>query len=171
MTITTDAGGRKKLADGGMETIMMPDEELKTAAEWSWNRFVGLKGKDPYIDRVIDIYTKARQAAQRLLRPEAASCLTATAGSGIGALATGGGRTRHDASDLTTSCRPRAPGLSCTDRPVRITCMDRGRLQREAARVRRPAHVARQDELRQRRFGCWRSRAACAGFGLDGRGR
>ncbi len=61
MTISTDAGGRKKLADGGMETIMIPDDELKAAAEWSWKRFVGLKGKDPYIDRLIDIYSKARQ--------------------------------------------------------------------------------------------------------------
>ncbi len=61
MTITTDAGGRKKLAEGGMETIMIPDEELKAAAEWSWNRFIGLKGKDPYIDRLIEIYGKARK--------------------------------------------------------------------------------------------------------------
>jgi len=61
MTITTDAGGRKKLAEGGMETLMIPDDELRAAAEWSWNRFLSLKGKDPYIDRLIDIYSNARQ--------------------------------------------------------------------------------------------------------------
>lgn len=61
MTITTDARGRKKLAEGGMQTLMMPDDELNKAAEWCWNRFVGFKGKDPYIDKVIAIYTQARQ--------------------------------------------------------------------------------------------------------------
>ena len=40
MTIATDARGRKKLAEGGMETIMMPDAELNKAAEWCWNRFL-----------------------------------------------------------------------------------------------------------------------------------
>ena len=40
---------------------MIPDDELRAAAEWSWNRFLSLKGKDPYIDRLIDIYSNARQ--------------------------------------------------------------------------------------------------------------
>jgi TRAP-type C4-dicarboxylate transport system substrate-binding protein len=61
MTITTDARGRKKLAEGGMQTLMIPDDELTKAAEWCWNRFVGLKGKDKYIDKVIEIYSTARQ--------------------------------------------------------------------------------------------------------------
>lgn len=61
MTITTDARGRKRLAEGGMQTLMMPDDELRTAAEWCWNQFVSKKGKDPFIDKVIDIYTQARQ--------------------------------------------------------------------------------------------------------------
>lgn len=61
MTIATDARGRKKLADGGMQTLMMPDDELKKAAEWCWNQFVAKKGKDPFIDKTIDIYTQARQ--------------------------------------------------------------------------------------------------------------
>ncbi|MGE3919065.1 MAG: TRAP transporter substrate-binding protein DctP [Hyphomicrobiaceae bacterium] len=61
MTIATDARGRKKLADGGMQTLMMPDEELKKAAEWCWNQFVAKKGKDKFIDKVIEIYTQARQ--------------------------------------------------------------------------------------------------------------
>jgi TRAP-type mannitol/chloroaromatic compound transport system substrate-binding protein len=61
MTIATDARGRKRLAEGGMQTLMMPDGELKKAAEWCWNQFVSKKGKDPFIDKVIDIYTQARQ--------------------------------------------------------------------------------------------------------------
>ena len=39
----------------------MPEEELVKAAEWCWNRFVGLKGKDPHIDKVIEVYTEAKQ--------------------------------------------------------------------------------------------------------------
>lgn len=61
MTLTTDARGRKRLADGGMQTIMLPDDELTKAADWCWKQFVSKKGKDPYIDKVIDIYTVARQ--------------------------------------------------------------------------------------------------------------
>jgi TRAP-type mannitol/chloroaromatic compound transport system substrate-binding protein len=61
LTIPTDARGRKALTDGGMETLIMPDEELKKAAEWCWERFVGMRGKDPFIDRMIDIYTEARE--------------------------------------------------------------------------------------------------------------
>ncbi len=61
MTIATDARGRKKLAEGGMQTVMMPDDELKKAAEWCWNQFLSRKGKDKYIDKVIDIYSQARQ--------------------------------------------------------------------------------------------------------------
>jgi len=60
LTIPTDARGRKALADGGMKAMRMPDDELKTAAEWCWNRFTGLRGKDPFIDKVIDIYTEAK---------------------------------------------------------------------------------------------------------------
>lgn len=60
LTIPTDARGRKALADGGMKTMRMPDDELKAAAEWCWNRFTGLRGKDPHIDKVIDIYTEAK---------------------------------------------------------------------------------------------------------------
>jgi TRAP-type mannitol/chloroaromatic compound transport system substrate-binding protein len=60
LTIPTDARGRKKLADGGMETMMMPDAELTKAADWCWNRFVSLKGKVPHIDKMIEIYTEAR---------------------------------------------------------------------------------------------------------------
>ncbi len=60
LTIPTDARGRKKLADGGMETMMMPDDELNKAADWCWNRFLSLKGKVPHIDKMIEIYTEAR---------------------------------------------------------------------------------------------------------------
>jgi TRAP-type C4-dicarboxylate transport system substrate-binding protein len=61
LTIPTDARGRKTLADGGMETIMIPDEDLKQAAEWCWNRFVSLKGKVPHIEKMIEIYTQAKE--------------------------------------------------------------------------------------------------------------
>jgi|LNFM01.1.fsa_nt_gb TRAP-type mannitol/chloroaromatic compound transport system substrate-binding protein len=61
MTIATDARGRKRLAEGGMQTLMMPDDELKKAADWCWNQFLSKKGKDPFIDKVVDIYTQARQ--------------------------------------------------------------------------------------------------------------
>lgn len=61
LTITTDARGRKKLADGGMQTHLMPDAELTKAAEWCWNQFVSKKGKDKHIDKLIEVYTQARQ--------------------------------------------------------------------------------------------------------------
>ena len=61
LTIATDARGRKRLAEGGMQTIMIPEEELIQAADWCWNRFLGVRGKVPFADRVIDIYTEARQ--------------------------------------------------------------------------------------------------------------
>jgi TRAP-type mannitol/chloroaromatic compound transport system substrate-binding protein len=70
LTITTDARGRKVLADGGMQTIMIPDDELTKAADWCWNRFVSMKGKMPYIDRVIDIYSNARQLYREYYGPK-----------------------------------------------------------------------------------------------------
>jgi TRAP-type mannitol/chloroaromatic compound transport system substrate-binding protein len=60
LTIPTDARGRKRLTEGGMETMIMPDDELMKAAEWCWNRFVGMRGTIPHIDKMIDIYTEAR---------------------------------------------------------------------------------------------------------------
>lgn len=70
LTIPTDARGRKKLADGGMETIMMPDEELKKAADWCWNRFLSMKGKVPHIDKMIEIYTEARELHKNYFGPK-----------------------------------------------------------------------------------------------------
>jgi TRAP-type mannitol/chloroaromatic compound transport system substrate-binding protein len=70
LTIPTDVRGRKKLAEGGMQTIMMPDDELTKAAEWCWNKFVGLKGKDPNIDKVIEIYTQAKQTYKDYYGPK-----------------------------------------------------------------------------------------------------
>ena len=61
LTIPTDAAGRKALADGGMQTMLMSNDELTKAANWCWDRFVSKKGQDPYIDRMIDIYTEARE--------------------------------------------------------------------------------------------------------------
>src|SRR3546814_12985972 len=43
LTIPTDARGLKVLADGGMETIMIPDEDLKHAADWCWQRLGRLR--------------------------------------------------------------------------------------------------------------------------------
>ena len=60
LTIPTDARGRKVLADGGMETIMMPEDELREAASWCWEQFVSKRGTMPHIDKMIDIYTEAR---------------------------------------------------------------------------------------------------------------
>lgn len=60
LTIATDVRGRKVLAEGGMETIMMPADELKEAADWCWEQFVAKKGTMPHIDKMIEIYTQAR---------------------------------------------------------------------------------------------------------------
>ena len=70
MTIPTDARGRKKLADGGMQTMVMPDDELIKAAEWCWNRFVSMRGKVPHIDKMIDIYTEARELYKNYYGPK-----------------------------------------------------------------------------------------------------
>jgi TRAP-type mannitol/chloroaromatic compound transport system substrate-binding protein len=70
LTIPTDARGRKTLADGGMQTMMMPDEELIKAADWCWNRFVNLRGKVPHIDKMIDIYTQAKALHKNYYGPK-----------------------------------------------------------------------------------------------------
>lgn len=70
LTIVTDARGRKRLAEGGMQTIMLPDEELVQAAEWCWNRFLSVRGRVPFADRVIDIYTQARQLHRDYFGPK-----------------------------------------------------------------------------------------------------
>lgn len=69
-TIQTDAKARKTLADKGMETIFMPEDELKKAEEWCWNKFLSAKGKDPYIDRLIEVYTKAREMHKAYYGPK-----------------------------------------------------------------------------------------------------
>ncbi len=70
LTIQADANGRKELAEGGMETIIMPDEELKKAEAWCWERFVSKRGTDPYIDKVIDIYTEAKELYKNYYGPK-----------------------------------------------------------------------------------------------------
>jgi TRAP-type C4-dicarboxylate transport system substrate-binding protein len=70
LTIPTDVRGRKRLSDGGMQTIMMPDDELVKAADWCWNRFIGMKGRMPHIDKVIEIYTNARQVYKDYYGPK-----------------------------------------------------------------------------------------------------
>ena len=70
LTIPTDVRGRKRLAEGGMETIMMPDDELKKAADWCWNQFISKRGKMPHIDKMIDIYTAAREMYKNYYGPK-----------------------------------------------------------------------------------------------------
>ena len=50
--------------------MMMPDDELTKAAEWCWNRFVSLRGKVPHIDKMIDIYTEARELHKNYYGPK-----------------------------------------------------------------------------------------------------
>jgi len=70
LTIPTDANGRKELADGGVETIIMPDEELREAADWCWNKFLSKRGTMPHIDKMIDIYTAARELYKNYYGPK-----------------------------------------------------------------------------------------------------
>lgn len=70
LTIPTDVRGRKELAAGGVETIIMPDEELREAAEWCWNEFVSKRGSMPHIDSLIDIYTAAREMHRNYYGPK-----------------------------------------------------------------------------------------------------
>ncbi len=57
-TLVQDVKGRQELKDGGIEFIRMPDDELIKAKEWCWATFQDLKGEDPNIDKLIDIYTE-----------------------------------------------------------------------------------------------------------------
>ena len=70
LTVPTDARGRKILADGGMETILIPDAELKEAAQWCWNQFLSKRGTMPHIDKLIDIYTKALEMHKAYYGPK-----------------------------------------------------------------------------------------------------
>ncbi|MCB1739222.1 MAG: TRAP transporter substrate-binding protein DctP [Gammaproteobacteria bacterium] len=70
LTIPTDAKGRKALADGGMKTMRLPDEELVAAADWCWNRFTSMRGKVPHIDKMIDIYSEAREMYKNYYGPK-----------------------------------------------------------------------------------------------------
>ena len=70
LTVPTDARGREILAEGGMETILMPDAELKEAAQWCWNQFLSKRGTMPHIDKMIDIYTEAREMHKGYFGPK-----------------------------------------------------------------------------------------------------
>ena len=70
LTIPTDVRGRKELAAGGVETIIMPDEELREAADWCWNEFVSKRGSMPHIDSLIDIYSAAREMHSNYYGPK-----------------------------------------------------------------------------------------------------
>jgi TRAP-type C4-dicarboxylate transport system substrate-binding protein len=69
-TVQTDAKARKGLKEKGMETIFIPSDELRKAEEWCWNKFLQAKGKDPYIDRLIEVYTKAREIHKAYYGPK-----------------------------------------------------------------------------------------------------
>ena len=68
--IQTDSKARKLLAEKGMETITIPEDELRKAEEWCWNRFLQEKGKDKYVDRLIEVYTKARKLHKAYFGPK-----------------------------------------------------------------------------------------------------
>ena len=70
MTIPTDASGRQKLAEGGMETIKIPDDELITAADWCWKKFLSKRGTMEHINKMIDIYTAARKLYKAYYGPK-----------------------------------------------------------------------------------------------------
>ena len=69
-TIVQDVKGRQDLAAGGMEFIRMPDAELIAAKEWTWAKFQESRGIDPYIDRVIDIYTEYMELKELYFTPK-----------------------------------------------------------------------------------------------------
>ena len=70
LTIPTDVRGRQVLADGGMQTILMPQDELSEAAEWCWNEFISKRGSMPHIDEMIDIYSAAREMYKSYYGPK-----------------------------------------------------------------------------------------------------
>lgn len=70
LTIPTDVRGRRVLAEGGMETIMMPEDELREAADWCWEQFISKRGTMPHIDKMIDIYTEAREMHKGYFGPK-----------------------------------------------------------------------------------------------------
>jgi TRAP-type mannitol/chloroaromatic compound transport system substrate-binding protein len=70
LTIPTDVRGRQVLADGGMQTILMPEDELREASEWCWNEFVSKRGSMPHIDEMIDIYSAAREMYKSYYGPK-----------------------------------------------------------------------------------------------------
>jgi len=69
-TIVQDVKGRQDLAAGGMEFIRMPDSELLEAKEWTWAKFQESRGIDPYIDRVVDIYTEYMELKELYFTPK-----------------------------------------------------------------------------------------------------
>ncbi|MEM9840232.1 MAG: TRAP transporter substrate-binding protein DctP [Pseudomonadota bacterium] len=70
MTMEADGNGRKILEDNGMETLIIPDEELREASDWCYEQFNAKAGSMPYIDRMIDIYGRAREMHARYYGPK-----------------------------------------------------------------------------------------------------
>ena len=69
-TIRQDGAARQILAEKGMETITIPDDELKKAEKWCWNRFLQEKGKDKYVDRLMEVFIKARKMHKAYFGPK-----------------------------------------------------------------------------------------------------
>ena len=68
--IIEDVKGRQDLKAAGMEFIRMPDDELLKAKEWTWAKFQESRGEDPYIDRIIDIYTEYMELKDLYFTPK-----------------------------------------------------------------------------------------------------
>ena len=69
-TIRQDGAARQILAEKGMETLTMPEDELRKAEKWCWNRFLQEKGKDKYVDRLIEVFIKARKMHKAYFGPK-----------------------------------------------------------------------------------------------------
>jgi len=69
-TLVQDVKGRQDLKAVGIEFIRMPDDELLKAKEWCWTTFVEKRGEDPYIDRLIDIYTEYMELKEQYFTPK-----------------------------------------------------------------------------------------------------
>lgn len=69
-TFVQDVKGRQDLKAGGIEFLRMPDDELIKAKEWTWAKFMESRGIDPYIDRVIDIYSEFMELKEIYFTPK-----------------------------------------------------------------------------------------------------
>ena len=69
-TFIQDALAWQELEAQGIEFLRMPDDELLKAKDWCWTTFVGKRGEDPYIDRLIDIYVEYMELKDLYFTPK-----------------------------------------------------------------------------------------------------